>query len=88
MVLRLTAVARNERRAVERKIPVPLSIGAKPAQARNGINGGDPELVEGEEAVYAGFDLEQASLRRSPAWKGYRRPPPVVTFFSSLDFPG
>jgi len=35
--------------------------GAKPAQARNGINvGGDPELVEGEEAVYAGFDLEQA----------------------------
>ena len=51
MVLRLTAVARNERRAVERKIPLPLSVGAKSAQARNGINGGDPELVEGEEAV-------------------------------------
>jgi hypothetical protein len=32
--------------------------GAKPAQARNGINGGDPR--SGEEAVYAGFDLEQA----------------------------
>ena len=28
-------------------------------QARHGING-DPELVEGEDAVYAGFDLEQA----------------------------
>ena len=27
---------------------------------------GTPELVEGEEAVYAGFDLDQASLRRSP----------------------
>ena len=24
-------------------------------ERRNGINGGDPELVEGEEAVYAGF---------------------------------
>jgi hypothetical protein len=66
LILRLTAVARNERRAVERKIPLPLSVGAKPDQERNGINGGDPELVEGEEAVYAGFDLEQASLRRSP----------------------
>ena len=60
VVLRLTAAARNERRAVERKIPLPFQRGAKPAQARNGINGGDPELVEGEEAVYAGFDLEQA----------------------------
>ena len=27
------------------------------AERRNGINGGDPELVEGEEAVYAGFAL-------------------------------
>jgi hypothetical protein len=56
----LTAAARNERRAVERKIPLPFQRGAKPDQERNGINGGDPELVEGEEAVYAGFDLEQA----------------------------
>ena len=31
---------------------------AKPDQERNGINGGDPR--SGEEAVYAGFDLEQA----------------------------
>ena len=30
------------------------------AERRNGINGGDPELVEGEQAVYAGFDLAQA----------------------------
>ena len=60
VVLRLTAAARNERRAVERKIPLPFQRGAKPDQERNGINGGDPELVEGEEAVYAGFDLEQA----------------------------
>ena len=60
VVLRLTAVARNERRAVERKIPLPSQRGAKLDQERNGINGGDPELVEGEEAVYAGFALEQA----------------------------
>ena len=33
LVLRLTALARNERRAVERKIPLPLSVGAKPAQS-------------------------------------------------------
>src|SRR6516162_1956206 len=31
---------------------------AKPAQERNGINGGDPR--SGEEAVYAGLDLELA----------------------------
>src|SRR5215510_4959015 len=31
---------------------------AKPDQERNGINGGDPR--SGEEAVYAGFDLELA----------------------------
>src|ERR1700680_800927 len=62
----LTAVARNERRAVERKIPLPLSVGAKPDQERNGINGGDPELVEGEWAVYAGFDRDQPPLRRPP----------------------
>src|SRR6516162_11285287 len=31
---------------------------AKPDQERNGINGGDPR--SGEEAVYAGLDLEQA----------------------------
>src|SRR5215510_11080703 len=30
---------------------------AKSAQGRNGINGGDPR--SGEEAVYAGFGLEQ-----------------------------
>jgi len=87
LILRLTAVARNERRAVERKIPLPLSVGAKPDQERNGINGGDPELVEGEEAVYAGFDLEQASLRRYRV-EGLSPSSPVVTFFSSLDFPG
>ena len=37
---------------------VTFQRGAKPAQARNGIMGGDPR--SGEEAVYAGFDLEQA----------------------------
>ena len=37
-----------------------LQRGAKPAQERNEINGGDPELVEGKEPVYVGFDLEQA----------------------------
>jgi len=31
--------------------------GAKSAQGRNGIHGGDPR--SGEEAVYAGFGLEQ-----------------------------
>ena len=32
---------------------------AKAAQARNGINGGDPSsLLDGAQAVYAGFDLE------------------------------
>jgi len=37
---------------------------AKSAQGRNGINGGDPR--SGEEAVYAGFGLEQTqrSARR------------------------
>jgi hypothetical protein len=49
--------ARNERRAVERKLQLPSQRGAKPAQARKGINGGGPR--RGEEAVYAGFDLEQ-----------------------------
>ena len=34
-----------------------LKRGAKSAQGRNGINGGDPP--SGEAAVYAGFDLEQ-----------------------------
>jgi hypothetical protein len=38
LVLRLTAAARNERRAVERKIPLPFQRGAKPDQERNGIN--------------------------------------------------
>ena len=38
-------------RAVERKIPLLSQRGAKLDQERNGINGGDPELVEGEEAV-------------------------------------
>ena len=33
------------------------SRAVKSAKRRNGINGGDPELVEGEEAVYAGFAL-------------------------------
>ena len=36
---------------------------------RNGINGGDPELVEGEEAVYAGFALlltERRAVVSSP----------------------
>jgi hypothetical protein len=33
------------------------SRAVKSAERRNGINGGDPELVEGEEAVYAGFAL-------------------------------
>src|SRR6266566_6553500 len=36
----------------------PLQRVAKPDQERNGINGGAPR--SGEEAVYAGFDLEQA----------------------------
>jgi hypothetical protein len=36
-----------------------LQRGAKPAQEKNEING-DPELVEGKEPVYVGFDLEQA----------------------------
>jgi len=30
----------------------------KAGQERNGINGGDPELGEGEQAVYAGSDLD------------------------------
>ena len=33
------------------------SRAVKSAKRRNGINGGDLELVEGEEAVYAGFAL-------------------------------
>jgi len=36
----------------------PLQRVAKPAQERNGINGGAPR--SGVEAVYAGFDLDQA----------------------------
>ena len=39
---RLTAVARNERSAVERKIPLPSQRGAKPDQERNEINGRGP----------------------------------------------
>jgi len=61
------------------------SVGAKPDQERNGINGGDPR--SGEEAVHAGFDLEQASLRRYRV-EGLSPSPPMVAFFSSLDFPG
>ena len=60
MVLRLTAVARNERRAVERKIPLPSQRGAKPDQERNEINVQGP-ASGGKDAVYVGFDLEQAS---------------------------
>ena len=59
MVLRLTAVARNERRAVERKIPLPSQRGAKPDQERNEINGRGP-ASGGKDAVYVGFDLDQA----------------------------
>jgi hypothetical protein len=36
----------------------PLQRVAKPDQERNGINGGAPR--SGVEAVYAGFNLEQA----------------------------
>lgn len=37
---------------------------AQAAQARNGINGGDPSgFVDGAQAVYAGFDLEPLELR-------------------------
>jgi len=87
MVLRLTAVARNERRAVERKIPLPLSVGAKPDQERNGINGGDPELVEGRRPFMPDSTLNR--LRSdAPRVEGLSPSPPVVTFFSSLDFPG
>src|ERR1700686_5009838 len=39
---RLTAAARNERSAVERKIPLPPKRGAKPDQERNKINGRGP----------------------------------------------
>src|SRR5271165_6312517 len=39
---RLTAAARNERSAVERKIPLPSQRGAKPDQERNEINGRGP----------------------------------------------
>ena len=53
---------RSEERAkgFQRKRQVPSQRGAMPAQARNGINGGDPR--SGEEAVYAGFDLEPRSV--------------------------
>ena len=40
--LRLTVGARNERRAVERKIPLLTQRGAKPDQKRNEINGRGP----------------------------------------------
>src|SRR3984893_10921472 len=39
---RLTVAARNERSAVERKIPLPPKRGAKPDQERNEINGRGP----------------------------------------------
>ena len=46
---------------------------AKSAQGRNGINGGDPR--SGEEAVYAGFGLEQTQrsakrveANKCPVW--------------------
>lgn len=43
---------------------------AKAAQARNGINGGDPSsLLDGAQAVYAGFDLE-------PLWRSAPRAVP------------
>ena len=47
---RLTAAARNERSAVERKIPLPSQRGAKPDQERNEINGNSIVRVDRREA--------------------------------------
>src|SRR5260370_23076835 len=55
--VRLTERGTSEE-ADERNMWLPLQRVAKPEQERNGIDGGDPR--SGEEAVYAGFDLERA----------------------------
>src|SRR5215471_2062505 len=56
--------------------------GAKSAQGRNGINGGDPR--SGEEAVYAGFGLEQT--QRSATRAGLTTPTVAIKLSQEPNF--
>jgi hypothetical protein len=46
------------------------SRAVKSAKRRNGINGGDPELVEGRRPVYAGFALLLTGRRAVVSFRG------------------
>src|SRR6516164_943570 len=61
-ILRLAAGREERAHSNRTQNTVTFQRGAKSAQGRNGINGGDPR--SGEEAVYRRFGLEQTS--RSP----------------------
>src|SRR5262245_21757439 len=58
---------------------------AKSAQGRNGINGGDPR--SGEEAVYAGFGLEQTQrgARRAGLTNNAHQIIPRTIFFNQVN---
>jgi len=60
-VLRLSDASEERANSCRTQNTVTSQCAAKPGQQRNGINGRGPR--SGKETVYAGFDLDQASLR-------------------------
>jgi hypothetical protein len=58
VLLRLTARGEERAESPQTQNTVTPRRGAKPAQGRNEINGRGP--LGGKDAVYVGFDLEQA----------------------------
>jgi len=77
--LRLADASEERTNSCQRQKTVTCQCAAKLGQERNGINGRGPR--SGKQTVYAGFDLDQASLRT--AWLALCREP-LGSMFNGL----
>ena len=77
--LRLADASEERANSCQRQKTVTCQCAAKLGQERNGINGRGPR--SGKQTVYAGFDLDQASLRT--AWLALCREP-LGSMFNGL----
>ena len=71
LFLRLADASEERANSCQKQKTVTCQCAAKLGRERNGINGRGPR--SGKQTVYAGFDLDQASLRT--AWLGLCREP-------------